>query len=65
MLYAVNLFDTEDDDVDREYLTTAAPNGQQLGGDLAVMGKKAAEVPVHVRGTTGCRAQRILAEVCR
>lgn len=61
MLYALNLFNTEDDDVYREYLTTAAPNAQELGGDLVVMGKTAAEVPVLFWSTTGCRAQRILA----
>lgn len=61
MSYAPNLFDVEDYDVYRKYLMTAGSIVQELGGDLVVMGKTAPEVPVHFRGTTGCRAQRKLA----
>lgn len=63
MLYALSLFNVEDYDTYRKYLTTARPIVQELGGDLVVMGKKAPEVRVRFRGTTGCRAQRRLAGV--
>lgn len=59
MLYALNVFDARDDDVDHRYLTTAGPDGQELGGDIVVMGKKTAQVPAHALRATGCRAQHI------
>ena len=63
MLDARSLFDVEDYDAYRKDLTTAGPIARELGDDLMVMGKKAPEVPVHSRGTTGCRAQRKLARM--
>lgn len=63
MLCALSLFNVEDYDMFRQYLTTVGPSVQELGGDLVVMGKKAPEVRVRFRGTTGCRAQRKLAGV--
>ncbi len=60
MFYALNLFNVESYDVYRKYLTTAGPIVQELGGDLVVMGRKTAEVPVHFPGTTEGDAQRWL-----
>jgi hypothetical protein len=60
-LYVLSVFYVGNYDVYRKYLTTASPIVQELGGDLVVMGKKAAEVRIRFRGTTWCRAQRKLA----
>lgn len=60
MFYALNLFNVEDYDTYRTYLTTAGPIVQELGGDLVVMGKKTDEVPIYFPGTTEGGSQRWL-----
>jgi uncharacterized protein (DUF1330 family) len=60
MFYALNLFNVEDYATYRQYLTTAGPIVQELGGDLVVMGRKTDEVPVYFPGTTEGGAQRWL-----
>jgi hypothetical protein len=61
MSYVPNLFDVEDYDVYRTYLMTAGLGGPEPDGDLLGLGKATAGVPVHLRGTTGCRDLRKLA----
>jgi hypothetical protein len=61
MLYALNLVDAGDCDVCRTYATAGGPVAPALGDDLAVMSKKAPEVPVPFPGTTRCGAPRMLA----
>lgn len=51
MFYALNLFDLKDEAVYRQYLKTAGPIVQELGGDLVVMGRRTPDVPVHFPGT--------------
>ena len=60
MFYALNLFNIEDIETYRDYLTTAGPIVQELGGDLVVMGRRRTRFPFTSRERPRGWAARIV-----
>ena len=58
MLYALNLFNLDNEELYRRYLRVAGPVVRELGGDLVVMGRLLDEHPMFMPGSTLGGAQR-------